>query len=91
MTAFVSVLFFVLGHGVHMGRVSAICGSPVRVSTGLGGSAWDYYMAMVLYFRTTEITWHLIERAKKLLDKKIARTKYRWDTIEATRHNYRNN
>ena len=34
MTAFVSVLFFVLGHGVHMGRVSAICGSPVRVSTG---------------------------------------------------------
>ena len=34
MTAFVSVLFFVLGHGVHMGRVSAICGSSVRVSTG---------------------------------------------------------
>ena len=34
MTAFVSVLFFVLGHGVDMGRVSAICGSSVRVSTG---------------------------------------------------------
>ena len=33
MTAVVSVLFFVLGYGVHVGRVSAICGSPVRVST----------------------------------------------------------
>ena len=34
MTVFVSVLFFVLGHGVHVGHVSAICRSPVRVSSG---------------------------------------------------------
>ena len=34
MSVFVSVLFFVLGSGVDMGRVSAICGSSVRVSTG---------------------------------------------------------
>ena len=49
------------------------------------------YITLTVYFSVAFVTYLLIERAKKLLDKKIAQTKFRWDTIDSTRTNWRNN
>ena len=55
------------------------------------GSETTVYVAIGLYFFIAGVTHCFIERMKKLINRKIEQTRNKWDLIEQTRHNWRNN